>query len=221
VFDLLDLIFDSFESDRIIRRSCGRLLSIGLCLSSITPLRADFRRHAITAPMHREKEEGGFSNGATSEILAREIKRFGSAEISLPRALIIANQCHSGARIVDISFDAIGSASVYRVRAVKGSQIWENTIDATTGQIKDVATEFDVGSLQTEDRKNLAAFGSVSLEIADAIPVAERNAAGRAISGGLMMEDGKLNFVIVVVSGNDLKQVTLQRPAAEDRRAGR
>jgi hypothetical protein len=59
------------------------------------------------------------------------------------------------------------------------------------------------------------------LEIADAVRVAERNAPGSAISAGLLAENGKLNFVVVVVSGKKLRQVILQPPASERRQAGK
>ena len=46
--------------------------------------------------------------------------------------------------------------------------------------------------------------------------VAEDNTSGKALSGGLMNEAGKLNFVIVVLFGTKLKQVMLEPPSAND-----
>jgi hypothetical protein len=40
----------------------------------------------------------------------------------------------------------------------------------------------------------------------------EKAASGKALGGGLINEDGKLNFVVVVVSDDRLKQVMLEPP---------
>jgi hypothetical protein len=67
-----------------------------------------------------------------------------------------------------------------------------------------------------EDQSNLIALQSVRQELADAVFVAEDNTSGKALSGGLMNEAGKLNFVIVVLSGTKLKQVMLEPPSANN-----
>jgi hypothetical protein len=54
--------------------------------------------------------------------------------------------------------------------------------------------------------------------LADAVRVAEQAASGKAISGGLIRERGRLNFAIVVMSGSDLKEVILEPPGAAGRR---
>ena len=70
--------------------------------------------------------------------------------------------------------------------------------------------------MNLEDRLNLIAMQSVRQELADAVFVAEDNTSGKALSGGLMNEAGKLNFVIVVLSGTKLKQVMLEPPSANN-----
>ncbi len=70
-------------------------------------------------------------------------------------------------------------------------------------------------SLDHEDRDNLAALGAIRHRLADAVRVAERAASGKAISGGLVRERGRLNFAIVVISGDDLKEVILEPPGAK------
>jgi hypothetical protein len=71
-----------------------------------------------------------------------------------------------------------------------------------------------MSELNLEDRLNLIAMQSVRQELADAVFVAEDNTSGKALSGGLMNEGGKLVFVIVILSGIDLKQVMLEPPGA-------
>jgi hypothetical protein len=73
-----------------------------------------------------------------------------------------------------------------------------------------------MSELKLEDRLTLIAMQSVRQELADAVFVAEDNTSGKALSGGLMNEAGKLNFVIVVLSGTKLKQVMLEPPSANN-----
>jgi hypothetical protein len=103
------------------------------------------------------------------------------------------------------------------VKTYRGNQVWDDAIDANSGAIVGGTIISLVTDLTREDQTNLIALNDVRQEIADGIAVAERNAQGRAISGGLMNEDGKLNFVIVVVAGNDLKQFILEPPHAASR----
>ena len=142
----------------------------------------------------------------------QKLELFRSVEVSLREALRIAGKLHAGSRIVDIRFDGGFGSPVYRVKTFRQEQIYEDTIDAKTGQIIGKTTLSSLNSLHKEDKTNLIALQSVRQELADAVFVAEDNTSGKAISGGLMNEGGKLNFVIVVLSGSDLKQVILKPP---------
>jgi len=44
------------------------------------------------------------------------------------------------------------------------------------------------------------------------VRIAEKAAAGSALAGGLIKQDGKVNFVILIASGDSLKQVMLEPP---------
>jgi hypothetical protein len=54
-------------------------------------------------------------------------------------------------------------------------------------------------NLSAEDRSNIIALKSARQELSDAILIAEKAASGKALGGGLMNDDGKLKFVVVVV----------------------
>jgi hypothetical protein len=69
-----------------------------------------------------------------------------------------------------------------------------------------------LSELDDEDRSNLVALRSVKQELSDAVRVAEKAASGKALGGGLVQQDGRLTFVIVIASGDDLKQVVLEPP---------
>jgi uncharacterized membrane protein YkoI len=156
--------------------------------------------------------QNGNGNGLNDETISRELELFRTAEISLRQALKIANSLHIGSRIVDIGFDGGSGLPVYRVKMFKKYHIWEDAIDAKTGLVAGNTTVSSMNDLDLEGRINLIALQSVRQELADAVLVAEDNTSGKAISGGLMNEAGKLNFVIVVLSGTNLKQVILEPP---------
>lgn len=162
------------------------------------------------------QEQDASGNGLTEEAISRELELFRGAEISLRQALKIAGTLHPGSRIVDVSFDGGSGSPVYRVKTFLQDRIWEDKIDAKTGQVASNATVSSMSELNPEDRFNLIALQSVRQELADAVFVAEDNASGKALSCGLVNEAGKLIFVIVVLSGTNLKQVMLEPPTANN-----
>ena len=58
---------------------------------------------------------------------------------------------------------------------------------------------------------------AVSATLFEAVVVAERSTRGKAVSGGLMNEDGTLYFVVVVDTVDGLKQVLLEPPRVRGR----
>jgi Peptidase propeptide and YPEB domain len=159
------------------------------------------------------QEQDANGNGLTDEAISREIELFRGAEVSLRQALKIAGGLHPGSRIVDVSFDGGSGSSVYRVKTVRQDRIWTDALDAKTGQVAGDTTVSSMSELNLEDRLNLIAMQSVGQELADAVFVAEDNTSGKVLSGGVMNDAGKLIFVIVVLSGTNLKQVVLEPPS--------
>lgn len=162
------------------------------------------------------EEQNANGNGLTDETVSRELELFRAAEVSLRQALKIADGLHIGSRIVDISFDGGSGSPVYRVKTFKENHVWEDAIDAKTGRVAGDTTVSSMNDLDLEERINLIGLQSVRQELADAVLVAEDNTSGKAISGGLMYEAGKVNFVIVVLSGTNFKQVILEPPSANN-----
>ena len=106
----------------------------------------------------------------------------------------------------------ISGLPVYRVRTVKNERIWENVIDANTGSVREKEISSSLRELDREDLGKIIALKSVKQELSDAVRIAEKAAAGSALAGGLMKQDGKLNFVVVIASGDRLKEVMLEPP---------
>jgi uncharacterized membrane protein YkoI len=157
-------------------------------------------------------------NSELEETIGRELELFRSAQVSLQQALLIAERLHTGSRVVDISFDGESNPPVYRVKNIQKNQIWENAIDARTGSSNtDGKHALSVKDLEAEDRRSLLALRAVRQKLSDAVVVAERSTRGKAISGGLMSEDGTLFFVVVVDTADGLKQVLLEPPQVGDR----
>ncbi|NPU09316.1 PepSY domain-containing protein [Bradyrhizobium sp. 83012] len=171
--------------------------------------------HAVAGASATDTPEASSSQAPSDPALSqvaidRELERFRRTEVSLHQALRIAEKIHPGSRTADISFEGGLDAPVYKVRTLQSGQIWESDIDGSTAKVLNTVLFSTVQGLSESDRSSLAALTTVSLKMSDAIRIAERSAAGKAISGGLISKDGKLAFIVVVVSGKDLKQVTLE-----------
>ena len=100
------------------------------------------------------------------------------------------------------------------MRTVKDKEIWENVIDVSTGQTTRLESALSLNELETEERDNINALRSVEQELSDAVAIAEKAAVGKAISGGLVKESDHLNFVVVVLSDDHVKEVFLEPPRA-------
>jgi uncharacterized membrane protein YkoI len=159
-------------------------------------------------------------DGAVSDQQAvnRELELFRGSAVSMIQAMAIAEALHAGATTADVSFDGASDSPVYRVKTLHNDRVWHHAIDATTGKIVGGEAALPLKELDAEDRSNLAALRTIRHRLADAIRVAEQAASGKAISGGLIRERGRLNFAIVVMSGSDLKEVILEPPGAAGRR---
>jgi uncharacterized membrane protein YkoI len=158
------------------------------------------------------QDRGGTTQGdSDEEAIRRLLEQFRAAQLSLSQAIAIAEGLHRGSQTATIGFE-ISSSPGYRVTTVKNSEIWENFIDANTGSVKGAEIASSLQELDGEDRVNIIALKSVGQVLSDAVRVAEKATSGAALGGGLMRQDGKLNFAVVVVSGDRLNEVVLEPP---------
>jgi uncharacterized membrane protein YkoI len=141
----------------------------------------------------------------------RLLDQFRAAQLSLPEAIRIAEHLHPGSRTASVSFERSASPA-YRVLTVKENETWKDVIDANSGKAAGPETTLSLRDLDDEDRSNLLALRSVKQELSDAVRVAEKAGSGKALGGGLVQQDGRLIFVIVVISGDSLKEVMLEPP---------
>ena len=191
------------------------LLAIALSgLLIAAPARATISAGSTPVTLHSETDGDA---AADRQAVSREIERFRSSSVSISQAMAIAEARHAGATTADISFDGGSGVPVYRVKTLHNDRIWRYTINAATGEVIGGETALPLTELDHEDRSNLAALGIIKHRLADAVRVAEKAASGKAISGGLVREGGRLNFAIVVISGDDLKEVLLEPPGVRGR----
>ncbi|TCU75416.1 peptidase YpeB-like protein [Bradyrhizobium sp. R2.2-H] len=196
------------------RRRTLQLLAIALpALLLAAPSQAIVTADTPTA-LHNDTDGDA---EADRQAVTREIERFRSSSITISQAMAIAEARHAGATTADVSFDGASGVPVYRVKTLHNDRIWRHTINAATGEFVGGEAALPLSELDNEDRSNLAALGAIRHRLADAVRVAERAASGKAISGGLVRERGRLNFAIVVISGDDLKEVILEPPGARAR----
>ena len=166
---------------------------------------------AAQVPLDAESRGVAAQADDPEKAIRRVLEQFRTTQVPLSHAIAIAEQLHDGSRTADISFE-ISGLPVYRVRTVKNERVWENIIDAKTGSITEKEITSSLKELNRDDLANITALKWIKQELSDAVQFAERAAAGSALAGGLMKQDGKLNFVIVVASGDHLKEVTLEPP---------
>ncbi|MDI4231799.1 PepSY domain-containing protein [Bradyrhizobium sp. 31Argb] len=159
-----------------------------------------------------DTNRGVAAQGDTDEAAMRRLlEQFRRIKIPLSQAVAIAERLHNGSRPVDVSFEISGPA-IYRVRTVRNERIWENVVDANTGSVTEKEILSSLKELDREDLSKIIALKTVEQELSDAVRIAEKAGAGSAVAGGLMKQDGKLNFVVIVASGNRLKEVMLEPP---------
>ncbi|MGV7217596.1 PepSY domain-containing protein [Bradyrhizobium sp. UFLA05-112] len=167
------------------------------------------------AALRSEADDGAALDQRTVD---RELALFRDSAISLRQAMAIAEAQHAGSTTADVSFDGAAASPVYRVKTLHNDRVWQHAIDATTGKIVGGGAASPLDEFDADDRSNLATLKTIQHRLADAVRVAEHAASGKAISGGMVREGGRLNFAIVVMSGTDLKEVILEPPGAASRR---
>lgn len=139
----------------------------------------------------------------------QEIEAFANARISVRDAIKIAEGRALGARVVDVSFDGGGGRLVYNVKTYLKEQITAFTIDAITGETIQDALVTRVSALGVKDRIVLAGFSTAVIDLSTVVPIAEAHGFGKAVSVGLDEENGKVIFLVVVVTDGSLKQISV------------
>ena len=178
---------------------------VALELTMLTP--SDVAVHAALTPSLQDEQRGDDS-AIDHRITERELELFRSVQVPLRRAMEIAEGLHAGSRTVDISFDGGKDTSVLCVKTIKDSLGKRDRCAVGSGKGRRGRFIHLIGN----DRVDFAALKGIRQSVSDAVFIAEKATSGKAISGSLTRENGRLNFVIIVLSGDDLKRVVLEPP---------
>jgi uncharacterized membrane protein YkoI len=168
------------------------------------------------APADAEQQSATAQDNVEEAAVRRVLEQFHTTKVPLGQAMAIAEHLHDGSRTADVSF-AISGPPVYRVRTVKNERVFENVIDANTGRVSQTEIASSLKELDRADLANIIALKWIKQELSEAVRVAEKAAEGNALAGGLMKQDGKLNFVVVIATGDRLKEVMLEPPKVGQR----
>ncbi|RTE90648.1 PepSY domain-containing protein [Bradyrhizobium sp. LVM 105] len=188
--------------------SMKHLFALIVCSATIaaTAATADVQDSANT-----ESRSPSTQSDAEAAAIQRVLSEFRTTRVPLSRAMAIAERLHDGSKTADINFE-IDGPPVYRVRTIRNERVWENAIDANTGSITGKEMTSSLKELDREDLANILALKWIKQELSDAVQIAEKAAAGSALAGGLIRQEGRLNFVILVATEGHLKEVTLEPP---------
>ena len=167
-------------------------------------------------PADAESRRTAAQADADEATMHRVLEQFRTTRVPLGQAMAIAERLHDGSRTADVSFE-ISGPPVYRVRTIKNERVFENVIDANTGSVSQAEIASSLKELDRADLANIIALKWIKQELSEAVQVAEKAAAGNALAGGLVKQDGKVNFVVVVASGDRLKEVMLEPPKVGQR----
>jgi uncharacterized membrane protein YkoI len=189
-----------------------QLLALFVCSAALagTGALAD----VTEAPAGAEQRSAAAQVNADETAMRRVLEQFRTTQVPLSQAVAIAERLHEGSRTADVNFE-ISGPPVYRVRTIKNERIFENVIDANTGRVSQAEIASSLRELDRADLANIIALKWIRQDLSDAVRVAEKAASGNALAGGLIKQDGKLNFVVLVAAGDRLKEVMLEPPKVE------
>ncbi|MBR0801444.1 PepSY domain-containing protein [Bradyrhizobium jicamae] len=182
---------------------------LAIIVLSATFATAGARADVTHSPLDAANGGVAAQGDADKAAIRRLLEQFRTVKIPLSQAVAIAEHLHDGSRTADVSFEISGPV-IYRVRTVGNERLWENVIDANTGSVAEKEVSSSLRELDRDDLGNIIALKAVEQELSDAVRIAEKAAEGRALAGGLIKQDGKLNFVVVIASGDCLKEITLE-----------
>ncbi|MEA2959779.1 MAG: hypothetical protein QOJ58_5791 [Alphaproteobacteria bacterium] len=176
-----------------------------LLILSILPMSTRAREsNGTTTPTPAQD----FNESERAAVL-QEIRVFANAQLSVRDVIKIAEARASGAKVVDVSFDGRADRLAYRVKAYLNDEISTVTIDASTGKTIGDAVVTPVSALDIKDKIELAGFSTAVIDLSDVVSVAESYGSGKAVSVGLDEENGKLIFLVVLVTDGSLRQISV------------
>ncbi|WP_398484002.1 PepSY domain-containing protein [Tardiphaga sp.] len=180
-------------------------------LAAVIITSAGVARATADIPDVTMQAQPGNGRVSATRSVGHELAAFRDARLGLRDALSIARRAINDGEIVDVSFDGTEETGLFRLLVVRDGNIEESKIDAASGSLT-TGRRIPVDDLGDDDRANVASLQRSPGRMSDAVAIAEEMTGGRAVSGGLSMDARQLRFVVVVLSGDDLRTVSLEPP---------
>lgn len=134
------------------------------------------------------------------------LRFFEKVRVSTKAAVEAVERELQGATVVDIVFDVQDGVPLYRATVEIGGKIADATVDADS---KVVVRKLTAADTTPEELTKVAEFKRFGLPLSEVVSVGEIYGEGRAISASIDYADGKLVFLVVVLSRGYLKQVSI------------
>jgi uncharacterized membrane protein YkoI len=139
----------------------------------------------------------------------KAIKAFANAPIALREAIEIAEKRLQGSKAVDVSFDEQNDRLAYKVKTFQHNEVWDGSIDASSGKISGEGTTTHVSRLGPEDAAELVGMQKAGIDLSQAVAIAEQHESGKAISAGLEEVNGRIVYEVNIVVDGQSKKVLL------------
>ena len=144
-----------------------------------------------------------------------ELKAFSQVKTPIATAITAAKKYTDGAVVIDVSFDAGNGTPVFKVKTYQNSSVWEGTVDAVSGQVVGIGKTTKESDLDQEDKAELAGLPHATVTLAQAVDIAEKRDAGKAISVGLEETKGKIVFEVMIVKDGSVRKISIDPKTGE------
>ena len=123
----------------------------------------------------------------------------------------------AGAKVVDLSFDGSTPHPAYRVKVLLKGELWEGTIDASTGVPSASGQQRLYPGWARRTRRHWPPSPQPASIFPRRSPLPNKYGSGKAVSAGLQHNGAKLVLLVVVVSEGSLKEVSVEPPEKRSR----
>jgi uncharacterized membrane protein YkoI len=180
----------------ITRQTLTSALLAGLLLSTTPVLAAQ-----LSAPAAVQETKAAPSKA--------DLQALDHVKVPITGAISAAAKHANGSKVIDASFDTGNGKPIYKVKTYQSNAVWEGIVDAQSGQIIGVGTITQESQLDQEDKAELAGLQQATTTLAQAVDIAERRGAGKAISAGLEETNGKIVYEVHVMKNGSIQKVVI------------
>ena len=158
----------------------------------------------------------GFAHGSSDQSAAQraadvtsppqaDVRPFEHAKLSLVQAVTDAQKEMRG-NILAARFELWNGQPSYLIRTYTSNEIWQERVDANTGQPIGQPSSIPQSQLSTRLQQNVTALQNVKTNFVDAVANAEQKQGGKAIMAAVEARpDGAVSYKLDLVKHNHLQ----------------